>query len=76
MGLVKKLIVSLWYCKPPAKLSFNQINSISKKLLNQSSNIPLEFSKNVAQYWTPKDGKPQSLDSFCYILALLYYLTT
>lgn len=46
LGVVKKLIVNLWLNgKPPGKLSFLQINSISESLLAQVKNIPYEFNR-------------------------------
>lgn len=52
LGVMKKMIVSLWMCgKPPHKLSFQQIKEISDSLKMQSPNIPVEFCR-----------KPRSLD--------------
>nr|XP_023013056.1 uncharacterized protein LOC111503073 isoform X1 [Leptinotarsa decemlineata] len=52
LGVVKKLIVSLWLGgKPGIKLSHHQVKTSSKSLVNHSSQIPSEFSR-----------KPRSLD--------------
>ncbi|KAJ8928688.1 hypothetical protein NQ314_018698 [Rhamnusium bicolor] len=46
LGVMKKLLVSLWCCgKPPNKLSFHQIDQISNSLTVQSANIPSEFCR-------------------------------
>lgn len=46
LGVVKKLIVNLWLNgKPPGKLSYLQISSISESLLAQVKNIPCEFNR-------------------------------
>lgn len=46
LGVMKKLILTLWICgKPPFKLPSNQINQISELLLSQSGNIPIEFCR-------------------------------
>lgn len=57
LGVVKKLIVSLWTDgKPPAKLPFKKLSDLSSHLLDQSHNIPLEFNRkprriNEAKRW-------------------------
>lgn len=46
LGVVKKLIVTLWVNgKPSTKLSFHQISSISRALIDQVQNIPKEFNR-------------------------------
>lgn len=46
LGVVKKLLVSLWYNgKPSSKLSSVQITEISNLLVYQKKNIPCEFNR-------------------------------
>lgn len=65
LGVVKKLIVSLWSGgKPPAKLPFCKLNNISISLLEQANNIPLEFNRKPRSLTESKRWKASEFRQF------------
>lgn len=84
LGVVKKLIVSLWLNgKPPYKLSARKIELISEQLVLQSCNIPKEFCRkprglNEAKRWKATEFRQFLLYTgvvvLCRILPKNYYI--
>lgn len=65
LGVVKKLIVSLWSCgKPPFKMSYNQLSLIFEKLISQSSNMPIDFNRKPRSLLEAKRWKAKELRHF------------
>ncbi|KAJ8915365.1 hypothetical protein NQ315_008252 [Exocentrus adspersus] len=67
LRVVKKLIVTLWSCgKPPAKLSYNQLSQISGRLINLSSNMPIEFNRKPRSLLEAKRWKATEFRQFLF----------
>lgn len=69
LGVVKKLIVSLWIeGKPKSKLSFQQLSQISSSLLKCSSHIPAEFNRKPRSINDSKRWKATEFRLFLFYL--------
>ncbi|KYQ51475.1 hypothetical protein ALC60_09420 [Trachymyrmex zeteki] len=65
LGIVKKIVVSLWCCgKPKTKLSFRQMSEISKLLINQRENISSEFNRKSRSLFESKRWKATEFRTF------------
>ncbi|KYN27353.1 hypothetical protein ALC57_03261 [Trachymyrmex cornetzi] len=65
LGIVKKIVVSLWYCgKPKTKLSFRQMSIISKLLINQRENISSEFNRKSRSLFESKRWEATEFRTF------------
>jgi hypothetical protein len=67
LGVVKKLIVTLWIGgKPPHKLSYSQTSNLSILLINQVKNIPKEFSRKPRSLSESKRWKASEFRQFLF----------
>lgn len=67
LGVVKKLVVSLWLNgKPPTKLSANQVQKVSEKLVKLKDFIPCEFNRKPRSLLESKRWKATEFRQFVF----------
>lgn len=67
LGVVKKLLVTLWCCgKPGNKLPHQEVNNISELLCNISKDIPVEFSRKPRSLTEVKRWKATEFRQFLF----------
>jgi len=65
LGIVKKLVMSLWcFGKPGTKLSYQQVSVISKFLVDQKENIPCDFNRKPRSLFESKRWKATEFRTF------------
>ena len=66
LGIVNKIVVSLWCCGKPTKtkLFFRQMSEISKLLINQRENISFKFNRKSRSLFESKRWKATEFRTF------------